>query len=132
MENYKVDFTVSSDEGDIFVDLRYTCRSQEELICARGAIVDYLNTLYDKWDKEERQNAGSTLCPEDKAKLINTIDFAIERAKKLKDQGQHSYAEGLINAAKIAGVLSEEEYHRVYDHWDSVKGFLYKDEGPEE
>lgn len=132
MRHQDVIFTVSPVGGNLSVKMRYTCRSPEELMCAKESIIDYLDTLGEKWDKEERESVGPTLCPEDRAKLINTIDFAIERAKKLKDRGQHSYAEGLINAAKMAGILSEEEYHRVYDHWDSVKGFLYKDEGPEE
>lgn len=123
MKRQDVIFTVSTEEGSISVDMRYICSSQGKMMCAKGAIVDYLDTLVDKLDKEERQNTAPSAPNVNKSKIQETIDYALNQIKVEQTHGQYDYTEGLIKMARLSGVLTEGDFRDLMEHLESLKGY---------
>lgn len=127
MKPVDVCFTSKPVGGNYTAKLCYTCKTSTELMCVKNAIEDYLDTLAGKMAADERQEAKTRDDETLRNKVRETIHYALDQAKELRDSGQHSYAEGLINMAFTCGVIPGDEFAKLMDRWSSLKGLMYKD-----
>lgn len=56
-------------------------------------------------------------------RLLDVIHIALQETKKCGDWGQYHYTEGLIEATRIAGLVSENKYRDLRERLEVLKGW---------